>query len=230
MKIIGMIGGMSWESTLEYYRIINEEVKDRLGGFHSAKCILYSVDFAEIEKLQHENKWEEATDLMVEAARKVERGGAEFIIICTNTMHLMADDVQLNVKIPLVHIVDVTAEEIKKNKFSRIGLLGTRFTMEHHFYKNRLKERHGIEAIIPSEEERKIIHDILYNELCLGDIRNISKDKFKKIIEKLVSQGAQGIILGCTEIPLLVDQKDYSIPLFDTTLIHSKAAVDFALS
>jgi len=230
MKIIGMIGGMSWESTLEYYRILNEEVKNRLGGFHSAKCILYSVDFAEVEKLQHQNKWKEATDLMVEAARKVERGGAGFIIICTNTMHLMADDVQSSVKIPLVHIVDVTAEEIKKNKFSRIGLLGTRFTMEHNFYKNRLKERHGIEVIIPSEEERKIIHDILYNELCLGEIKNISKDKFKKIIENLVSQGAQGIILGCTEIPLLVDQKDYSIPLFDTTLIHSKAAVAFALS
>lgn len=142
----------------------------------------------------------------------------------------MADDVQSNVKIPLVHIVDVTAEEIKKNNFSRAGLLGTRFTMEHDFYKNRLKERHGIESIIPSEEERKIIHDILYNELCLGDVRKISKEKFKKIIENLVSQGAQGIILGCTEIPLLVDQKDYSISLFDTTLIHSKAAVDFALS
>lgn len=229
MKIIGMIGGMSWESTLEYYRILNEEVKIRLGGFHSAECILYSVDFAEIEKLQHEGKWEEATKSMTDAAQRVERGGAEFILICTNTMHLMADDVQSSVGIPLLHIVDVTAEEIKKKSFNRVGLLGTRFTMEHHFYKGRLKEKHGIEALIPPEEERKIIHDILYNELCLGDIKSSSKDKFRKIIENLVSQGAQGIILGCTEIPLIVDQKDYALPLFDTTQIHSIAAVDFAL-
>ena len=229
MKTIGMIGGMSWESTLEYYRIVNEEVKDRLGGFHSAKCVLYSVDFAEIEKMQHENKWDEATKSMIDAAHRVERGGAEFILICTNTMHLMAEDVLKSVGIPLLHIVDVTAEEIKKKGFNRVGLLGTRFTMEHHFYKNRLKEKHGIKAIIPSEEERKIIHDILYNELCLGDIKGSSRKKFRKIIENLVSQGAQGVILGCTEIPLIVDQKDYSIPLFDTTRIHSKAAVDFAL-
>lgn len=229
MKIIGMIGGMSWESTLEYYRIVNEEIKGRLGGFHSAKCILYSVDFAEIEKLQHESKWKEATELMVEAARRVERGGAEFIIICTNTMHLMADAVQSSIGIPLLHIVDATAEAIKRKQFIRVGLLGTRFTMEHHFYRNRLSEKHGIEAIIPPEEYRKIIHDILYNELCLGEIKNKSKEEFKKIIKDLVDRGAQGIILGCTEIPLLVDQKDYSIPLFDTTLIHSKAAVDFAL-
>jgi aspartate racemase len=230
MKIIGMIGGMSWESTLEYYRIVNEETKGRLGGFHSAKCILYSVDFAEIEKLQHESKWKEATALMVEAARRVERGGAEFIIICTNTMHLMADAVQSSIGIPLLHIVDATAEEIKRKQFDRVGLLGTRFTMEHHFYRNRLSEEHGIEAIIPPEEYRKIIHDILYNELCLGEIKNRSKEKFRKIIEDLVDRGAQGIILGCTEIPLLVNQKDYSIPLFDTTLIHSKAAVEYALS
>ena len=229
MKIIGMIGGMSWESTLEYYRILNEEIKSRLGGFHSAQCILYSVDFAEIEKLQHESKWEEATELMVKAAKRVERGGAEFIIICTNTMHLMADSVQSSIGIPLLHIVDATAEEIKKKQFNRVGLLGTRFTMEHHFYRNRLKENYGIDAIIPPEEHRKIIHDILYNELCLGEIKKRSKEKFRKIIEDLVVRGAQGIILGCTEIPLIVDQKEYSIPLFDTTLIHSKAAVDFAL-
>jgi len=225
-----MIGGMSWESTLEYYRIINEEVKTRLGGLHSAKCILYSVDFAEIEKLQHENKWEEATKSMIDAAQKVERGGAEFVLICTNTMHLMADEVQSSVRIPLLHIVDVTAEEIKKNRFNRVGLLGTRFTMEQDFYKGRLKDKHGIEVVIPSEEERKVIHNILYSELCLGEIKSSSKEKFSKVIENLVSQGAQGVILGCTEIPLIVEQKDYSIPLFDTTKLHSKAAVDFALT
>jgi len=229
MKIIGMIGGMSWESTLEYYRVMNEEIKSRLGGFHSAQCILYSVDFAEIEMLQHESKWKEATELMVKAAQRVERGGAEFIIICTNTMHLMADAVQSSIGIPLLHIVDATAKEIKQKQFNRVGLLGTRFTMEHHFYRNRLYEKYGIDAIIPPEEHRKIIHDILYNELCLGEIKNRSKEKFREIIVDLVNRGAQGIILGCTEIPLIVDQKDYSIQLFDTTLIHSKAAVNFAL-
>lgn len=229
MKTIGLIGGMSWESSLEYYRIINETVKEKLGGLHSAKIIMYSVDFDEVEKLQHQARWEEATEFMIDAAQRIEKAGADFVVICTNTMHKMAEEVQESIKIPLLHIVDVTAEKIKAQKLNKVGLLGTRFTMEEDFYKGRLLKKHGLEVIIPDEEERGIIHNILYDELCLGEIKKISKDKFKKIIENLAVRGAQGIILGCTEIPLLVDQKDYDIPLFDTTTIHAKSAVEYAL-
>lgn len=229
MKIIGLVGGMSWESSLEYYRIINETIKEKLGGFHSAKCIMYSVDFEEIEKLQHQGKWDEATGLMIDAARRVEKGGADFVVICTNTMHKMADDVQESIHIPLLHIADVTADEIGKRGFKKVGLLGTRFTMEEDFYKGRLQEKHRLEIIIPDEEERQAIHNILYSELCMGEIKKISKEAFQKIIENLVARGAEGIILGCTEIPLLVKQEDYEIPLFDTTTIHARAAVEYAL-
>ena len=229
MKTIGLVGGMSWESSLEYYRIINETIKEKLGGFHSAKCIMYSVDFEEIEKLQHKGKWDEATDLMIDAVRRVEKGGASFVVICTNTMHKMADDVQESIHIPLLHIADVTAEEIRNRGFRKVGLLGTRFTMEEDFYKGRLQEKHGLEVIIPDEEERHTIHNILYSELCMGEIKKISKEAFQRIIENLVAKGAEGVILGCTEIPLLVKQEDYEIPLFDTTSLHARAAVEYAL-
>lgn len=229
MKTIGMIGGMSWESSIEYYRIVNEAVKARFGGLHSAKCIMYSVDFAEIEKLQHLGKWTEATALMIDAAKRVENGGADFLIICTNTMHKMADQVQSNIKILLLHIADATAEKIKSIGLKKIGLLGTRFTMEEDFYKGRLVANHGLDVIIPNKDERTTVHRVIYDELCQGKINESSKAQFVEIIDHLIEQGAQGIILGCTEIGLLVKQSDSRIPLFDTTAIHADAAVDFAL-
>ena len=229
MKTIGLIGGMSWESSQEYYRIINEEIKRKLGGFHSAKCILYSVDFAEVEKLQHEERWEELTGLMIGAARSLENAGAEFIIICTNTMHKMADEVQNSIKIPLLNLVDATADQIRQGGLKNIGLLGTKFTMEQSFYKGRLSNRFGGEVIIPNEEEREIIHQVIYNELCLGNINQTSKARFINIINSLIDRGAEGIILGCTEIPLLVNQSDIRVPIYDTTQIHAKAAVRYAL-
>ena len=229
MKTMGMIGGMSWESTLEYYRIVNETTKNRLGGFHSAKCILYSVDFAEVEKLQHLGDWDELTRLMKDAARKLEGAGADFVIICTNTMHKMADEVQEVIRIPILHIVDVTAEAIRANREKRVGLLGTKFTMEQDFYKGRLRDKHGVEVVIPGEEDRQVVHDILYSELCMGEIKELSKGKFKSVIQNLVDRGAQSVILGCTEIPLIVSQDDYDIPVYDTTTLHAQAAVDFAL-
>jgi aspartate racemase len=230
MKTIGLVGGMSWESTAEYYRIINQRVKEKLGGFHSAKIAMYSVDFDEVEGRQHRGEWVELTALMIDAARRVERAGADLLLICTNTMHLMAEEVEAAVGIPLLHIADVTAAAVKARSISRVGLLGTRFTMEKDFYKERLRRKHGLDVIIPGEKEREIIHAILYDELCLGDIREGSKAEFKNMIAGLASRGAQGIILGCTEIPLLVKQADYTIPLFDTTALHAEAAVDFALA
>jgi len=229
MKTIGLVGGMSWESTLEYYRIINETVKEKLNKLHSAKIIMYSVDFEEIELLQHKGKWDELTSLMIEIAQRLEKAGADFIVICTNTMHKVAEDVEKSVEIPLLHIVDVTAEKIKAKGINKVGLLGTRFTMEDNFYRDRLR-KHGIEAIIPSEKEREIVHSVIYNELCLGVIKESSREKFKEIIKNLAKRGAEGVILGCTEIPLLVKQGDVDLPLFDTTEIHAKASVDFALS
>ena len=229
MKTIGLIGGMSWESSLEYYRIINETVKEKLGGLHSAKSLMYSVDFEEIETLQHQGKWDEATKLMIDAAQRLERAGADFVIICTNTMHKMADDVQKAIKTPLLHIADVTAKKVKERGLGKVGLLGTRFTMEQDFYKGRLKT-HGIDVVIPDEAHRQTVHDIIYNELCLGEIKEKSKAEFREVIEGLVSKGAEGIILGCTEIPLIVKQKEYDIPLFDTTRIHAVAAVEYAIN
>jgi len=229
MKTIGLIGGMSWESSAEYYRIINETVKEKLGGLHSAKCIMYSVDFEEIEKLQHEGKWKEATELMIDAAKRIEKGGADFVVICTNTMHKMADEVQSNINIPLLHIADAAAEKIMSKGLKKVGLLGTKFTMEEDFYKGRLSNKFGLDVTIPEEDEREIVHNIIYKELCLGEIKESSKEKFKKIIENLVSGGAEGIILGCTEIPLLIKQEDCPVPLFDTTKIHAQSAVELAL-
>jgi len=229
MKTMGMIGGMSWESSLEYYRIVNETVKKSLGGFHSAKCILYSVDFEEVEKLQHKGDWDALTGLMLDSAQRLEQAGADFVIICTNTMHKMADEVQSAINVPVLHIVDVTAEAIKRNGQTRVGLLGTKFTMEQKFYKGRLKDKHGLDVLIPSSEERQMVHDILYSELCLGEIKEQSRGEFKRVIHNLVDRGAQGVILGCTEIPLIVSQDDYDIPVYDTTQLHAQAAVDFAL-
>jgi aspartate racemase len=229
MKTIGMIGGMSWESSLEYYRIINEAVKETLGGLHSAKCMMYSVDFAEIEALQREDRWQEATRAMVEAARAVEAGGADFLIICTNTMHKMAGEVQASMNIPLLHIADATAEAVQADGLKRVGLLGTRFTMEQDFYRGRLVEKHALEVLIPEPADREIVHRVIYEELVLGRTEPASKAEYLRIIAALAKAGAEGIILGCTEIGLLVSQADSSLPLFDTTRIHALAAVRYAL-
>ena len=229
MKTIGLIGGMSWESSLEYYRIINEQIKEKLGGLHSAKSLMYSVDFEEIEKLQHQGNWKEATKLMIDAAKRLEKGGADFVVICTNTMNKMADDVQNNIKIPLLHIADATAEKIKSKGLKKIGLLGTKFTMEEDFYKGRLIKKYGLDVLIPDAKERQIVHDVIYHELCLGKINQSSKDQFIKIIKNLVDNGAEAVILGCTEIPLLVQQKDVKVLLFDTTRIHAEGAVEYSL-
>ena len=230
MKTIGLIGGMSWESSIEYYRIINETVRDKLGGLHSARSVMYSLDFADIETLQHQNRWEEATQLMIEAARHVQNGGADFVLICTNTMHKMAEDVQKNIDIPPIHIADATAQAIKNKGLTKIGLLGTRFTMEEQFYRGRLESKHELTVLIPDEDDREIIHRIIYDELCLGEIKPSSKEVYIAIIDKLIQNGAQGIILGCTEISLLVGESDSPVPVFDTTLIHAVSAVEYALS
>jgi len=229
MKTIGLIGGMSWESTAEYYRIINEAVKERLGGLHSAKIVMYSVEFAEVGRFQQEARWDEATDLMIDAAKRVERGGADFVLICTNTMHKMADDVAANINIPLLHIADATAEKIIPLGFNKVGLLGSTFTMEEHFYKGRLKGKYNLDVVIPNEAARQVIHNVIFKELCLGKIKDSSREQLKIIMKNLVANSAQGIILGCTELPLLIKQEDCSVPLFDTTAIHAKAAVDYAL-
>jgi aspartate racemase len=229
MKIIGLLGGMSWESTLEYYRIINQEVKARRGGLHSARCLLYSVDFAEIEALQHLGQWSQAGALLAEAARRLELGGAEFLVLCTNTMHKVADDIQAGIGIPLLNIADATAEKIKADGISRVGLLGTRFTMEQDFYRGRLEQRHGLNVVVPEPEARDIVHRVIYDELCRGVIRDSSRAAYRGIIAELVKKGAQGIIAGCTEIELLVRDEDSIVPLFPTTRIHAVAAVDRAL-
>ena len=230
MKVIGLLGGMSWESSLEYYRILNEIVKERLGGLHSAKCILYSVDFEEIENLQHQGKWDELTKIMIESAQNLEKAGADMVLICTNTMHKMANEVQKELKIPLLHIADAAAQKVKEMNLKKVGLLGTKYTMEQDFYKGRIKKKYDIDVIIPDLDEREIVHDVIFNELCLGKIKEESKEQYKKIIQNLIHKGAEGIILGCTEIPLLINQEDFDVPIFDTTMIHCQAAVDHALS
>lgn len=229
LKTIGLIGGMSWESSLEYYRIVNETIKSRLGGLHSAKCLMYSADFSEIELLQHQNKWNELTDIMVNIADTLKRGGADFIVICTNTMHKMACDIENRVGIKVLHIAEVTGEKIAHKGLKKVALLGTKFTMEQDFYKKVLEDKFNIEVLIPSEDERNIIHDIIYNELCKGIINESSKKEYLKIINNLILNGAEGIVLGCTEIPLLIKQEDVNIPVFDTTTIHAVAAAEYAL-
>src|SRR5215207_1968809 len=227
---IGLIGGMSWESSAEYYRIINQEVNRRLGGVHSAQCLMYSVDFEGIKRFQHEGDWERLAEAMKEAAVRLERGGADFIVLCTNTMHRVADAIAASVSLPTLHIADPTADKIKAAGFQRIGLLGTAFTMEQDFYKGRLQQRHGLEVLVPDENDRRIVHEIIYKELVLGQIRPESRQAYRAIIARLIERGAQVVILGCTEIMLLVSDEDSAVPLFDTTTIHALAAVDWALS
>ena len=228
MKVIGLIGGMSWESSVEYYRIINEEVKRRLGGLHSAKCLLYSVDFEEIERFQSNGDWKKAGEVLGDVALSLEKGGADFIVICTNTMHKVLDDVQSKINIPLLHIADATTTQIKEQGISSIGLLGTKYTMEQDFYKSRL-ESNGINVIVPNDNEREIVNKVIYDELCLGKVHQGSRDYYKKVIQGLIESGAEGIILGCTEIGLLIKPEDSDVPLFDTTYIHAREAVDMSL-
>ncbi len=230
MKIIGLIGGMSWESTVTYYRQINETIKHRLGGLHSAKIVLYSVDFHDIERLQHAGDWEAAGAMLAEAARSLEAAGSDFLVLCTNTMHKVASPIESAVTIPLLHIADPTAGEIKRAGHLTVGLLGTRFTMEQAFYRDRLSERHGLQVIVPTEEDRDIVHRIIYEELCVGVVLPESRSEYRRIMENLASQGAEAIILGCTEISLLVSQKDSPVTLFDTTAIHARAAAEEALA
>jgi aspartate racemase len=229
MKTIGLIGGMSWESSTEYYRLINTLVKERLGGFHSAKCVMVSVDFAEVETLQRENRWAESAQLLSDAALNLERAGADVVLLCTNTMHKVADAIQANIRIPFLHIADATADQIKAQGLTTIGLLGTRFTMEEDFYVERLRQRYGLQVLIPNPAERVMIHCVIYDELCLGQIRPASKAQYLAAIERLIATGAQGIILGCTEIGLLIQAEDCRVPVFDTTRLHAQAAVDLAL-
>ncbi|TKH11485.1 aspartate/glutamate racemase family protein [Peribacillus simplex] len=228
MKTIGLIGGMSWESSLEYYRIINEEVKAKLGGLHSAKCILYSVDFEEIERYQADGDWESSGKLLGDVALSLEKAGAEMIVICTNTMHKVIGYIEEKVSLPILHIADSTAKQIQKSKISTVGLLGTKYTMEQDFYKTRI-ESNGINVLIPNDEDRKVINKVIYKELCLGEIQQSSRDYYKKVIKGLVDDGAEGIILGCTEIGLLIKPEDSEVPLFNTAVIHAIEAVNMAL-
>ena len=230
MKTIGLLGGMSWESSIIYYRLINEDVKARLGGLHSAKSVMYSVDFGtDIEPYMAAGDWATLDKKLVEAARHAEDGGADFILICTNTMHKAAGAIEKNVKIPLLHIADATAEQVKAANLTKVGLLGTRITMEDDFYKGRLIDKYGLEVIVPTEEERKDLHRIIFDELFLGEIKPESKARYREVMDHLVRRGAQGIILGCTEIGMLIGEKDSSVPLFDTAKIHAAAAVTYAL-
>ena len=230
MKTIGLLGGMSWESTLPYYRQVNETIKARLGGLHSAKLVLYSVDFHEIERLQHAGDWDTAGNVLADAARALERAGADFIVLCTNTMHKVAAAIESAVRIPLFHIADATAGEIKAAGIGTVGLLGTRFTMEQAFYKDRLREKHGLHVLVPDVADRDVIHRVIYDELCLGKIRDESREEYRRIMRKLVADGAQAVIYGCTEIILLVGPADCSVPTFDTTAIHARKAAEFALA
>lgn len=229
MKTIGMIGGMSWESTATYYSEINSGVKVILGDLHSAKICLYSVDFYEIEKLQQLGDWQASAEILIKAARAVEAGGADFLIICTNTMHKVAPQIQEAIDIPILHIADATAEVLKADCIKQVGLLGTRFTMEQDFYKQRLIENHNIQVLVPDENAQTVVHNVIYEELCLGNINGGSREKYIKVIEDLASTGAEAIILGCTEIALLIQQKHTQVPLYDTAAIHAQSAVQFAL-
>ena len=229
MKTIGMIGGMSWESSLEYYRLVNEAVKEKMGGLHSAKCILYSVDFGEIEKMLAVGDWTGLEACLGEAALELKEAGADFLLICTNTMHKLAEKLEAKAGLPLLHIADAAAGEIKAEGLGKVGLLGTKFTMEEAFYRERLEDKFEIKVLIPEAGDREFVNSVIFNELCLGIIKEDSREKFRGIIGDLVSKGAEGIVLGCTEIPLLIGQEDAEVPVFDTTKIHALAAVEFAL-
>ena len=230
MKTIGLIGGMSWESSAEYYRIINEEAARRLGGTHSARSLMLSVDFGEIEAAQHRGDWDALEAEMVAAARALARGGADFLVLCTNTMHRFADAMEAGADLPLIHIADPTAEAIRADGFSRVGLLGTAFTMEQDFYKGRLAKRHGLEVLVPEAEDRALVHRVIYEELVLGVVREESRAAYREVIARLVARGAEAVILGCTEIMLLVRPEDSAVPVYDTTTLHAKAAVERALA
>lgn len=230
MKVIGLIGGLSWESTIPYYRQINERIKSRLGGLHSARIVLYSVDFHEIERFQRVGDWDAAAALLAQAGLALRAAGAEFIVLCTNTMHKVAGEIEAAAQLPLLHIADPTAEHIRSAGIARVGLLGTRFTMEQSFYKDRLRERHGLEVLVPELADRETVHQVIYEELCLGKINGHSRDEFRRIMGALAARGAEAIILGCTEISLLVAAGDAPIELFDTTALHARAAADFSLA
>lgn len=229
MKTIGLLGGMSWESTVSYYRALNEGVKAALGGFHSAKLCLYSVDFAEIERLQHAGDWDATAEILSQAARCVEAGGADFLLIGTNTMHKVAPEIEASISIPLLHIADATAKRLANDGIRRVGLLGTRFTMEQEFYKGRISEGFGIEVLVPNEAQRDLVHEVIYRELCLGEVKESSRQRYLEIIDSLHERGAEAVILGCTEIALLVQQRHTAVPLYDTTAIHAEEAVRWAL-
>ena len=228
LKTIGLIGGMSWESTVTYYKIINETVKEKLGGLHSAKCILYSVDFQEIEECQANGNWEKSGEILGEAAYNLEKAGADFIVICTNTMHKVVNQIKEKISIPILHIAEMTAEKILEKGLKNIALLGTKYTMEQDFYKSKLIEK-GINVIIPDKNDIEIINEVIYDELCLGTINSDSKKKFLEIVDKLRSKGAEGIILGCTEIGLLINKTDTDVPLFDTAIIHAEQAAIYSI-
>jgi aspartate racemase len=230
VKTIGLIGGMSWESTVPYYRVINETVRTRLGGLHSAKIILYSVDFHDIERLQQAGDWPEAGRQLAQAARSLELAGADCLVLCTNTMHRVAPAIEEAVAIPFFHIADPTAEEIKRTGLVRVGLLGTRFTMEQEFYRHRLQDLHGVDVLVPDDADREIIHRVIYDELCLGKVLDASRGQYRRIITRLVERGAQAVILGCTEISLLVGAEDSPVPVFDTTSIHARRVAEWATS
>lgn len=228
MKTIGLLGGMSWESTAEYYRLLNEFTRERLGGLHSARCVLYSVDFAEIERLQAQGRWDEAGEVLADAARSLEAAGADLVLLCTNTMHKVADQVQAAVSVPLLHLADATAEAVRARGLRRVGLLGTAFTMEQDFYRGRLAAG-GLEVSVPDADERALVHRVIYEELCIGVVREESRTAYREVIAGLVAAGAEGIVLGCTEIELLVGAEDSPVPVFPTARIHAAAALDAAL-
>ena len=229
MRRIGLLGGMSWESSALYYRLLNEGVRDRLGGLHSAECLLLSVDFAEVEAMQAQGRWDDAAQLLADAARALEAGGAELLLLCTNTMHKVADAITDAVSIPLLHIADTTAEAVTAAGLGTVGLLGTAFTMEQSFYADRLAE-HGVSVLVPGADDRAVVHRVIYDELCLGVVSDSSRAAYQEIVQRLVDRGVEGVILGCTEIELLISLDDSSVPLFPTTRLHAEAAVDLALS
>jgi aspartate racemase len=226
---MGLLGGMSWESSIEYYRLLNEEVRDRLGGLHSADCIFRSVDFADIEPLQREDRWDEAGELLASEARTLAAAGAQILVLCTNTMHRVADRVAAAVELPLIHIADATAEAVRGQGLRTVGLLATAYTMEQDFYVGRLRDLHGLDVLVPDEADRRIVHEVIYDELCVGVVKDSSREQYRRIMAELAGQGAEGILLGCTEIDLLVGPEDASVPVFDTTRLHVQAALDAAL-
>jgi aspartate racemase len=229
MKTIGLIGGTSWKSSMEYYKLLNEMVNEALGEYHSCKCIMYSVDFEEVQKYQHDGKWDKVADIMIDAAVRLEKGGADFILICANTLHKVSGEIEKRIGIPILHIADTTAQAIKSESITKVGLLGTKFTMEQDFYKGRLLQQHNIETIIPEQADIDIIHNVIFKELVFGTINEESRETYLQIIDKLMKSGAQGIVLGCTEIPLLINEEYCKVPIFDTTYLHVKQAVKLAL-